>query len=383
MNPKVSIIIPAYKDFELLPDLIDKLLKNDYVEKEIIVIFDEPTPESLKAISKYNNHIRLIINKERKGKVYALNIGGKLAAGDLLLFFDNDVTINRCDFLRRVVEEMDGYDIGEILKVIIRDRSLISRMVFYDYLASMYGNYLFYKFLGRCVGFNGAAVVMTKQTFRDLNGFRCVTAEDLDFGIRTFIKNKRFKFIKSIRVYNTSPSSIKEWYKQRRRWALGAGFWIKEYGKDLLSITKQNAKIILPVLLTLFPSFIPLALVFLLNNSYIENILFLLLLTISSRINFLIPVTVFTSYYLSFIKTLISTLTSMVIFSIYFYYISRKINVIFSPVEFMIYYLFYSPVWLIILLTGILKAFISKKIMLDDWKLPDDPLFRLCQKEKL
>ena len=361
MNPKVSIIIPAYKDVELLPNLLDKLLKNDYVEKEIIVIFDEPTPESLKAISKYNNHIRLIINKERKGKVYALNIGGKLATGDLLLFFDNDVTINRCDFLRRVVEEMDGYDIGEILKVIIRDRSLISRMVFYDYLASMYGNYLFYKFLGRCVGFNGAAVVMTKQTFRDLNGFRCVTAEDLDFGIRTFIKNKRFKFIKSIR----------------------AGFWIKEYGKDLLSITKQNAKIILPVLLTLFPSFIPLALVFLLNNSYIENILFLLLLTISSRINFLIPVTVFTSYYLSFIKTLISTLTSMVIFSIYFYYISRKINVIFSPVEFMIYYLFYSPVWLIILLTGILKAFISKKIMLDDWKLPDDPLFRLCQKEKL
>ena len=61
MNPKVSIIIPAYKDVELLPNLLDKLLKNDYVEKEIIVIFDEPTPESLKAISKYNNHIRLII----------------------------------------------------------------------------------------------------------------------------------------------------------------------------------------------------------------------------------------------------------------------------------------------------------------------------------
>jgi len=371
MNPKVSIIIPAYREAKLLPNLLEKLIEDDFDCKEIIVIFDEPTPESLNAISKYSRYIKLIINEERKGKVYALNTGGKLAKGDLLLFLDNDVTINRSDFISKIVEEMKGYDIGEILKVIIKGRSLISRMVFYDYIASMYGNYLFSKILGKCVGFNGAAVVMTKETFMDLDGFRSVITEDMDFGIRTFLKNKRFKFIKDVRVFNAPPKSIKEWYTQRRRWALGAGFWIKEYRKVLLNIAKQNAKVVLPVLLTLFPSFVALTLVFVLSSSYAEELFLLILLTFSSKISFLIPITVFTSYYLSFIKTFVTTLISMIIFSIYFYYISRKINVKFNPIEFMIYYLFYSPAWLIITLTGILRVLISGKVTLEDWKLPD------------
>lgn len=368
----VSVIIPAYKEERLLPNLLEKLIEeDDYNNKEIIVIFDEPTKNALRSIQKFKDKITLIINNERKGKVYALNLGGRMANGELLVFLDNDVTLNNKDFIRRIVEEMKGYDIGEILKVIIKKRSFISRMVYYDYLASMYGNYLFYKFIGKCVGFNGAAFVMTKKTFIDLDGFRPVITEDMDFGTRSFIKNKKFKFIKSIRVFNDPPESIQHWYKQRRRWSIGAGLWIKEYGRFLLRIVKENAKIVLPVLLTLFPSFVTLVLVLLLSSAYTENALLILLLTLSSKLSFLIPFTLFTSYYLYFIKTLIATLTSTVFFAIYFYFISRELKAGFNPVEFAIYYLIYSPAWFIVTLSGIIKALISEKIKLDDWKIPE------------
>ncbi len=368
----MSVIIPAYKEEKLLGDLLRKLLyEDDYADKEIIVIFDEPDEEALKNLEKFRDKIKLIVNNERKGKVYALNLGGRIANGEILVFLDNDVTINSRKFIRTIVEEMEGYDIGEILKIIIRKRSFIARMVYYDYLASMYGNFLFYKFIGKCVGFNGAAFVMTKKTFIDLDGFRPTIIEDMDFGTRTFIKNKKFKFIKSVRVFNEPPESIKHWYKQRRRWSFGAGLWIKEYDRILLGIVKRNAKIVLLVLLTLFPSFVTMVLVLVLSSAYAENALLIILLTLSSKLSFLIPFTLFTSYYLYFIKALIATLISTIFFAVYFYYIAYQLEAKFNPIEFAVYYLLYSPAWFIVTLSGIIKALVSEKIILDDWKIPE------------
>ncbi|NIM46285.1 MAG: glycosyltransferase, partial [Nitrososphaeria archaeon] len=205
MDPKISVLIPVYRESDLLPSLLRGLLNDPYDPKEIIVIIDEPTEKSLDMREELGGDVRFVLNGKRKGKANVLNEAVNESCGDILLFLDADVTLpDPCRLLEVVFEEAKNADLIEIKKTVIRD-SILARAVTYDYVGFNSTNWIFSRTLGRCLGFNGAAFAIRREAFEGLGGFRRVISEDLDMGIRSFIGDLEFRYVSRIQVYNKAP----------------------------------------------------------------------------------------------------------------------------------------------------------------------------------
>ena len=368
MTEIVSVIIPSYKDAKLLPKTLDKLLQNSYPNKEIIVVIDEPTKESLKNLQKFSEKIILMINPKRQGKVNAYKKALERAKGEYLIFLDDDIEVVNDNFVEKIVENLKKYDFVDVRKEIIRD-SLLSRLVYYDYMAMNLANYLFYRWIGRCVGVNGAAFAIRRKALEKIGGFQYTVSEDLDLGIRAYLHGLSFVFLKDLAVLNKAPKSLRDWFKQRKRWAIGAGIWIKKYFRSLVSILKRNLKACLFILFTVFPNLLIFIISLFLEESIVNKLFILLLFYLSSLLPMFIPVFTLISYSLAFlpVKTIIVASLGFIFYSIIYYWAAKKLGHKFNILEFAAYYFVYSPIWLLILLTGIFRVTVLKKTTVEDW----------------
>ncbi|MBS7614464.1 glycosyltransferase family 2 protein [Candidatus Bathyarchaeota archaeon] len=370
MAPKISVFIPVYHESEFLEPLLSRLLEDPYDEKEIFVIVDEPTEKSLCLANRFSGKTRFVFNGVRKGKVNALNEVVAQSTGEILFFLDSDTMLDSGleALFRQISKEIEDAEIVEVKKDIIRD-SFIAKIVSYDYLGFNFTNWLFSKKLSRCLGLNGAAFAVKRETFKILGGFRKVIMEDLDIGTRSFINGVRYKFVRNIRVYTKAPSSWSSWFKQRKRWALGSALWFKEYFKDLVRMAKSHPSVLLPALFFIFPC-LPFFLftLFIPDEIFLKTFYFSLLL-LSTQTTLLLAPTAFTSTSLAILRNLAFMVGNIGAYSSFFYFLSRKMGNSFNLLEFVIFFLIYSPLWFLMIITNLSRVCLKQKTGAIDWKL--------------
>jgi len=368
LDPRISIFIPVYKESDLLEPLLDGLLRDPYDEKELFVIVDEATERSIDLGRRMRSDVSFIFNGERVGKANALNAAIKYSEGEILLFLDSDVALSQNSILKTIAEEMEGADILEIKKKIIRD-SFLARAVNYDYLSFNYTNWVFSRFLGQCLGFNGAAFAIKRETFQSLGGFRRVICEDLDLGIRSFLNDMKFRYTENIEVQNKVSPSWRQWFKQRKRWGIGLALWIREYYRDLLSSLRRHPKILIPSLLILFPSLPLFVMNTMIPNGMYLKALSLILLFLATKQLFLLPPILLTSVGMTLMKNFVSSAVSFGIYSLIFYFFARKLNYAFNLPEFVFFYFIYNSLWLLITVVSIISIMIWPDKINIDWKI--------------
>jgi len=369
MVPAISIFIPVYGESELLEPLLVDLTTDPYENKEIFAVVDKPTQKSLELVDAFKDRVHFKLNGERKGKVNVLNELVKESRGEILLFFDSDVQIDRSPegFLKRISEEMREAQIIEVKKSVIRD-SFLARIVNYDYLGFNFANWLFSRTLKKCLGFNGAAFAIRRKTFTSLGGFRRVISEDLDMGTRSFKEGFRFKYLEDIGVCTKAPSSWREWFKQRKRWGVGVALWLKENFRDLVQIVRKHPTV--PIyLLLIFPSLLLLLIDLLIPDELPLKIIYILLLLLSTWTSLLLPSAAFTSTTIFLLMNLFLAVCNIGVYSSIFYVVARRLGYAFNPLEFVFFYLVYSPLWLLIVITSIVKVCTKPESVDVDWKV--------------
>lgn len=101
-NPKVSIIVPARNEEELISKCLDTLLEQDYDNYEIIAIDDSSEDATGQIIKKYSLNNSKIIHvsarpkpKDWMGKNWACMEGYQKAAGELIVFTDSDTKYSK------------------------------------------------------------------------------------------------------------------------------------------------------------------------------------------------------------------------------------------------------------------------------------------------
>jgi glycosyltransferase involved in cell wall biosynthesis len=101
---KLSVIIPCYNEENTLNRILDKVLNENSIEKEIIVIDDFSTDNSRKILENYNkkNKIKLVFNPKNRGKGYSIRQGLALASGDIILIQDADLEYSPDDYRRLI-----------------------------------------------------------------------------------------------------------------------------------------------------------------------------------------------------------------------------------------------------------------------------------------
>lgn len=369
-SEKVSVLVPVYRGSDSLPFLLERLVKDPYEEKEIITIIDEPDENSKGLVKRYSGKVRFIIHEKRMGKAKALNEALKISTGDIILFIDADTTVGSEGFLHKIVEEMEGADVLDVKKV-IKGKGLISRMVYYEYLGFNAANWLLCRLTGRSPGLNGACFAVRKQALLKVGGVPYVISEDLELALNLSMSDARFKFTEKVCVETEAPATWKGWMKQRIRWSVGAGYWVRSNFRRLAGLLKQTPLILLSSLLLIFPSILASFGALTLNQTAIAYQYMALLLTLLHLQNTLSMI-IFLPVGLASLKQVIDfsyvMLFSSFATSMVFYLISRKLKFRFNILEFLAYYLIYSPLWLSMVVYGLILAFFSKKPRID-WKV--------------
>ena len=104
---KLSIIVPAYNEEKSVITVLKKLHELDIpkVEKEIIIIDDGSTDQTVSIIKRYistakNKHVHFIEHVSNQGKGAAVISGMKKASGDYIVIQDADSEYNPQDILR-------------------------------------------------------------------------------------------------------------------------------------------------------------------------------------------------------------------------------------------------------------------------------------------
>jgi len=93
---KSSAIVVTYNRASILTHCIEKLLEQSQEDYEVIVI-DDGSTDATQGITKKikNKRFRYFRNKEKKGQPYARNKGIKHAKGDIIIFVDSDVLVDK------------------------------------------------------------------------------------------------------------------------------------------------------------------------------------------------------------------------------------------------------------------------------------------------
>lgn len=362
----ISIFIPVYRESEQLIAILSRLSSQD-VDKEIVVTVDEPTDAFLEEMEQFSK-VRFLVNRQRVGKVNALNAAVKESTGRVLLFLDADLELpDDPDFLKKIIAEMHYTDVLDIKKN-VKKNSFLSKMAYYEYFSFNISSWLASRYLHKCPAVNGAAFAITKEAFDSVNGFRGVVAEDIDIATRAFLNDSSFAYSDDVEVKNVVFSDWRSWFRQRRRWSIGQALWVKDWYKDLFRKCFKKPQVFLPGLFFLYPSVMVLFLNIAVPSTWMYQSLWTFAFLLSFKFNIAWPVFLISMASADVLKSLLISLGSFVVTALIFYGFSRKLGFKIKLHELFVYYFFYSLLWMVIMIVGFVQVAVFKKKAAPDWK---------------
>ncbi|MCX8096743.1 MAG: glycosyltransferase family 2 protein [Spirochaetes bacterium] len=374
---KISIIIPVYREVDLLGDIISKCVYYEYKDKEIIVIVDGTTNTDIeKTLDNFRNinYIKIIYNNTRLGKVESLNRVTDICKGELILFIDNDVELpNDKNFLKNLSKEFIGKDIIELAKEGI-STNFFSKIISYDYLGGAIASIISSKTIGINLFLCGSAFAIRKEKFIEIGKFPKAINEDWTLMLRSFISNIRFSYCTKLKVKTCLPTNINGWINQRKRWAIGMRYWWIEVFRNIQLYIKGFPAIALVGIIMGIPFLISLIISILVFD--LETTLGIINISISI-FQYIIPslgipsIGYLTTYILFGIKGLTSLLIVIALNSLIFFLSAKLINFRFNLIEFLLYSTVYVPILLsFYVIYGWIISLVDKSDI--DWVIQSD-----------
>jgi len=92
-HPRLSIVMPFFNQKEMVAEMMDSIIANDYQDWELLAIDDGSTQDTQDFLKHYEEDARIrIIQRtlEPKSAQTCRNIGLKMAQGEYIVFFDSD-----------------------------------------------------------------------------------------------------------------------------------------------------------------------------------------------------------------------------------------------------------------------------------------------------
>ncbi len=97
---KVSIIIPCYNEHKTIAQIVNKILNQTKIEKEIIIIDDCSTDGTKEILQKnINSKVdKIIYNEKNFGKGFCIKKGVEISSGQIILIQDADLEYDPSDY---------------------------------------------------------------------------------------------------------------------------------------------------------------------------------------------------------------------------------------------------------------------------------------------
>lgn len=220
--PKMSIIIPAYNEEKVIRTTIESLLYTDYPDKEIILVDDGSTDKTLEIALQYKDKIK-VVHKENGGKASALNLGLLYATSQIITVIDADTIIGPSS-LKSIAKSIMQQNVAAVAGN-IKIRNKVNWLTWCQALEYLSGIQIMRRgldYFGAITIVPGALGAFKKEKLLEAGTYHKETlVEDFDATIKVLRSGMVVSASNSATAYTQAPQTIRDFYKQRKRWYRG------------------------------------------------------------------------------------------------------------------------------------------------------------------
>lgn len=215
----ISVVITSFNEPELAKRAIESVLDNNIKDKyELIVVApDKETEKIVKNLGKKNRQLRYF-KDPGKGKSFALNLIFKELKGDIWIFTDGDVHIDK-NAISEIIEKFRDKRVGAATGRPISTNPRGNMLGFWSHLLFDAGAHMIRKELD------------SKNKFIECSGYLFAFRNDITKNIPLNVaedsmipylamkKGYKVKYAENAKVYVKNPTSFREFVKQKIRTA--------------------------------------------------------------------------------------------------------------------------------------------------------------------
>lgn len=221
--PLVSIIVPAYNEERVIARTLESLIEADYPNKEIIVVDDGSTDNTLAIASSYEKFGVRAYHKENGGKHSALNYGIRVSRGEIIVTVDADSIVGR-DAIKGLVKKFRNDEVSAVcgnIKVLNR-MNWITKCQALEYITSINIFRRAFDLFGAVAVVPGALGAFRRSVLEEGGLYDPDTiVEDFDTTVKTLKAGKIVQASSEALAYTEAPASLRDLYRQRMRWYRG------------------------------------------------------------------------------------------------------------------------------------------------------------------
>lgn len=208
-NPYISIIIPLYNAERTLEKCLKAVFDSTFQDLEVLVVDDGSTDSSIGIAQSFPCRVLKLPNNQ--GPSVARNCGARNAKGDVLLFIDSDIVIQR-DTINLFVDSLKSY---------CAVFGIYTQKPGTDGLLSLYQNFYAHKSIKETRELTSMlysyCVAIKKDAFLQMGGFdeswRRPTFEDVQLGLRLTENGYQIYLNKNIKVVHHPNFTIKRFIR--------------------------------------------------------------------------------------------------------------------------------------------------------------------------
>lgn len=256
---EVFAVIPAYNEEKTLLTTIQSVKNQGLDNDHIMVIDDNSNDETVKIATMAG--VRVYTKNENKGKADSLNYAIKLIdeladpnKTAYLLSIDAD-TILQANGVQRLLDYFYGHNYGGVtanMDVANRENALAkSQVVEFSSIVGIIKRAQV-AMTGTMYAYSGATTMYAMAALKEVGGFREDRAtEDISIAFDHSLNGYDAGFAPDVKFYMNVPTTLRDLYRQRKRWAKGG---IEVLFTNLLTSFKRPK-----IIMMLFDQFLTIA----------------------------------------------------------------------------------------------------------------------------
>jgi biofilm PGA synthesis N-glycosyltransferase PgaC len=237
---KISVLIPAHNEADVLRECLDAVLRQTLPVDEIVVVADSCTDDTTEIARDYG---AVVVETEQGGKAASQDAGLPYVTGDILVCIDADTIID-ADVVEKFVAELEnGADAtcANMLPMPQQTGFWVANRRYAYALGRFWWRWCQAQ-VGRLMVLSGCAYALRTETVRTIGGFpgKLITC-DMDLTWSLYEAGHKTTFCHNALAYTYDPETFKVYTKQMRRWASG---FFQNFQRHKLAVVKSPAAIL-------------------------------------------------------------------------------------------------------------------------------------------
>lgn len=219
----VSAVVVGHSEATKVENCVRALHEQSRRPDEIVVLSDGSTDGMAKrvgALSRMGLIDAAHATELRSGKAAGLNLGARIARGDIIIFVDCDCTFDR-HAVRNILRHFGDLNVGAVAgSVLVRNEtaSLLSAFQAIEYLITISLGKQAMDRLGLVSCISGAFGAYRRQAYEEVGGYDAEGGEDLDLTLSMRSAGWEVRFAEDAVCYTDVPVSRSALVRQRGRW---------------------------------------------------------------------------------------------------------------------------------------------------------------------